>query len=71
MISVIKNGNEIEVACFMSTFPDVTGTEEGKEKGNMPKEEGPYRNLGHTIKNRMTVIRTSDGALSNRILFVW
>ncbi len=27
----------IEVACFKSSFPDVTGTGEGKQKESMPK----------------------------------
>jgi len=30
----------IEVACFKSSFPDVTGTGEGKQKESMPKEQG-------------------------------
>ena len=38
---------QIEVAFFMSRFPDVSGTVEGKGKGTTPKEEIPvYRVLG-------------------------
>ena len=35
----------------------MTGTEEEKGKGKTPKEERTcISNLGHTVKNRMTVI---------------
>ncbi len=49
---------KIEVAFFRSTFPDAAGAGEGKGKGNTPKGKavcGPA--LGHTVKNRVTVIR--------------
>lgn len=56
---------EIEVAYFISTFFDVAGTEEKEGKENMPKEEiSCVSILGHAVKNRMTVIRETDGALS-------
>ena len=49
---------KIEVAFFISTFPDAAGAEEGKGKGNTPKEETVCRlHLGHAVKNCMTVIR--------------
>lgn len=37
MIGVLRN-SRIEVACFKSSFSDVSGTEEEKGKGNAPKE---------------------------------
>ncbi len=41
----------------MSSFSDVTVTEEGKGKGRAPKEEMHCKsNLGHIVKNCMTVI---------------
>lgn len=59
----------IEVACFMSTFFDAAGAGEGKGKGKTPKDETICKsNLGHAVKNRMTVIRSLDGALSVHIL---
>lgn len=60
---------KIEVAFFISTFPDAAGAEEGEGKGNTPKEETVCRlRLGHAVKNCMTVIRFRDGALSVHIL---
>ncbi len=35
------HSKRIEVACFISTVPDVSGTREGPEKGKTPKEERP------------------------------
>lgn len=41
----------------MSTSFDVAGTEEKEEKGKTPKEGiSCISNLGHAVKNRMTVI---------------
>lgn len=41
----------------MSTFLDVTVTDEGKGKGRAPKEEMYWKsNLGHIVKSCMTVI---------------
>lgn len=57
---------EIEVAFLRSTLFDAAGAGDGRGKGETPKEEafcGP--NLGHAVKNRMTVIRWADGALSD------
>ncbi len=49
----------------MSSPFDVTGTGEKGRKGNMPKEESSCSlNLGHAVKNCMTVIYVLDGALS-------
>ncbi|MBQ2802636.1 MAG: hypothetical protein IJF07_01910 [Lachnospiraceae bacterium] len=48
---------KIEVAYFISTFSDAAGVGEEEEKGKTPKEEmSCVSNLGHTVKNRMTVI---------------
>ena len=49
----------------MSTSVDVTGTVEAVEKEKTPKEETAWKSsLGHAVKSCMTVIRWSDGALS-------
>jgi len=48
----------IEVALFKSTYSDAAGAGEEKGKGGTPKEEMTCKsNLGHTVKNCMTVIR--------------
>ena len=53
----MKSNIEIEVAFCKSTFPDVTGTNDGGGKGRTPKEEMTCTsNLGHTVNSRMTVI---------------
>ncbi|GAA6300131.1 hypothetical protein F240042I4_27090 [Eisenbergiella tayi] len=45
----------------------MTGTEEEKGKGKAPKEEGAWcPNLGHAVKNRMTVICKRWGAIIKR-----
>ena len=45
--SAMISFTQIEVAFFMSRFPDVAGTVEGKGKGTTPKEEIPvYQVLG-------------------------
>ncbi len=57
MLSYAYNIKKIEVAYFMSTSFDVTGTGEEEEKGKTPKEEiSCGSSLGHAVKNRMTVI---------------
>lgn len=38
MINMLRN-KEIEVACFKSSFSDVSGTDEEKGKGNAPKDK--------------------------------
>ncbi len=49
----------------MSSPFDVTGTGEKGRRGNTPKEERACcLNLGHAVKNCMTVIYVLDGALS-------
>lgn len=51
------NKKKIEVACFKSTFSDAAGADEEKRKGKTPKEEMTCKsNLGHRVKNSMTVI---------------
>ncbi len=48
---------KIEVAFFKSIFSEVTGTVEGRRKGNTPKDKvSCICYLGHTFKKRMTVI---------------
>ena len=48
---------KIEVAFFKSTFSDAAGAEEGKGKGNTPKEGMICSlTLGHAVKSCMTVI---------------
>ena len=55
--AIIQVNKKIEVAYFKSIFLDVTGTEEGRRKGNTPKDETSCMSiLGHTVKSRMTVI---------------
>ena len=55
--AIIHLYTKIEVAYFISTSPDVAGTNEEEEKGNTPKEEmSCTSSLGHTVKSRMTVI---------------
>ena len=54
----------IEVACFKSSFPDVTGTGKGSKRKACRKSKAPAALvLGHKAKNFMTVI-FADGALS-------
>ena len=49
---------KIEVAYFNSILSDAAGADEGRRKGKTPKEEMTCESsLGHTVKNRMTVIR--------------
>ena len=49
-------GRKIEVAFFISTFSDAADAEEGKGKGNTPKEEMICSSaLGHTVKSCVTV----------------
>ena len=49
---------KIEVAFFRSIFFDAAGASEKRRKGNTPKGLVVCRsNLGHTVKNRVTVIR--------------
>lgn len=38
MINMLRN-KEIEVACFKSSFSDVSGTDEEKGKGSAPKDK--------------------------------
>jgi len=60
---------KIEVAFFKSILFDAAGAEDEGRKGNTPKEEIVCRSiLGHMVKSHMTVIRFTDGALSERIL---
>ena len=52
----------------MSTLFDAAGAEEKTEKGKTPKGRISCGSpLGHAVKSCMTVIRTSDGALSRDI----
>lgn len=61
MMHLIK----IEVAFIMSTLLDATGAKEKREKGMTPKEEMTCKSiLGHAVNSCMTVIRFTDGALS-------
>ena len=54
------NKEMIEVALFNSTYSDATGAGEEMGKGGTPKEEMSCEsNLGHMVKNCMTVIRKS------------
>lgn len=54
----------VEVACFKSSFPDVTGTGEGEQKERTPKGYTPVGILlGHKVKNLMTVIGIRWGAI--------
>lgn len=49
--------SEIEVAYYKSILSDVAGTEEGRRKGNMPKERNSCSSdLGRAVNSRMTVI---------------
>ena len=58
---------EIEVACFMSSFPNTTGVCAGKGKGRTPKEERTCESiLGHAVKSRMTVIVKGWGAIGKK-----
>ena len=51
----------------MSIPIDAAGADERGRKGGTPKEEMTCQSsLGHTVKNRMTVIRVPDGALSEK-----
>lgn len=55
----------VEVAFFISMFSDASGADEGNGKGNTPKEEiSCGSNLGHTVKNCMTVICNGWGAIA-------
>lgn len=48
---------KIEVACFISILPDVSGAREGIKKENMPKGNIPeYIGLGRMVNNHTTVI---------------
>ncbi|MCI9319549.1 MAG: hypothetical protein HFH05_05650 [Lachnospiraceae bacterium] len=47
---------------FKSNLPNTTGVDAGRQKGRTPKEERTCESiLGHTVKNRMTVIRYRVG----------
>ncbi len=64
MINEVTN-MEIEVACFKSIFPDVSGTEEGEGKGNAPKEKVSVRILSWAyIEEVYDCHLLTDGALS-------
>lgn len=53
----IRNRNEIEVASFISTLPDVQGQRKTVERGRCRKGMIPeIIPLGHGVKSDMTVI---------------
>lgn len=67
---MMQTYKKIEVAFFKSTFFDAAGADEKTGKGKTPKEERACQSIpGHTVNNCVTVIRISDGALSDKILF--
>lgn len=68
----MKENRKIEVARFKSILFDVAGTDENRRKGRAPKG---YVScglpLGHTVKNRMTVICIRWGAIKNESEKAW
>lgn len=57
IVKTVRYIGKIEVAYFISSFPDVAGTEEERQKGSAPKGYSPAAVLlGHGVNNSMTVI---------------